>query len=113
MRSRWSKPGMCLPDLQVVASGVGWAEGRREGGSARAFGGLDDLGDDDLGDAAGVMSAGVAVRAEAGALLVGHDAVCELGCLSAGRSRWSMRGWRSRRSGCLGLPVEALARPSG
>ena len=35
-RSRWSKPGMCLPDLQVVNSRrAGCAEGRREGGSAR------------------------------------------------------------------------------
>jgi hypothetical protein len=36
---------------------------------------LDDLGDDDLGKAAGVMPAGVAVPAEAGAQLAGHDAV--------------------------------------
>jgi hypothetical protein len=36
---------------------------------------LDDLGDDDLGDAAGVMPAGVAVLAEADAQLAGHNAV--------------------------------------
>jgi len=42
---------------------------------------LDDLGDDDLGDAAGVMLAGVAVLAEADAQLVGHDAVWGFGCL--------------------------------
>jgi hypothetical protein len=67
---------MRLPDLQVVNSRrAGCAEGRREGGSARALGGLDDLGDDDLGDAAGVMPAGVAVLAEADAQLAGHNAV--------------------------------------
>jgi hypothetical protein len=46
---------------------------------------LDDLDDDDLGDAAGVMLAGVAVQAEYDAQLAGHDAVWGFGC----PFRWS------------------------
>ena len=46
---------------------------RRVGGSARAAGGLDDLGDDDLGDPTCVLLAGVAVLAKFGAHVAGHD----------------------------------------
>jgi hypothetical protein len=42
---------------------------------------LDDLGDDDPSDAAGVMLARVAVQAEFDAQLAGHDAVWGFGCL--------------------------------
>ena len=46
---------------------------RREVRSARAAGGLDDLGDDDLGDPTCVLLAGVAVLAKFGAHVAGHD----------------------------------------
>jgi hypothetical protein len=74
---------------------------------------LDDLGYDDLGDAAGVMPAGVAVPAEVGAQLAGHDAVwvrvsfplvaVDGPCEGGGRDDPAAQGCR----------VEALARPPG
>jgi hypothetical protein len=50
-----------------------WAAGQRKDRSARVLRGLDDLGDNDLGDAVGVLLAGVAVLAEFGAQVAGYD----------------------------------------
>ena len=90
--------------------------GQKAGGRgwwARAVGGLDDLGDDDLGDAAGVMLAGVAVLAEFDAQLAGHDAVWGSGVFPLAGADGPGEGGDRDDQAAGKDRVEVLARPPG
>jgi len=74
---------------------------------------LDDRGDDDLGDAAGVVPTGVAVPTEAGAQLAGHDAVRGSGVFPLVAVDGPCGGGDRDDPAAQGYRVEALARPPG
>ena len=74
---------------------------------------MDDLSDDHLGNAAGVMRAGVAVPAEVGAQLAGHDAVWGFGCLFPLVAVDGPCEGGDRDDPAAQYRVEVLARPPG
>jgi len=74
---------------------------------------LDDLGDDDLGDAAGVMPAGVAVLAEADTQLAGTTPGGGSGVFPLAGADGPCGGGDRGDPAAQGYRVEALARPPG
>jgi len=113
-RARWSKPGTCLPGLRSLTPAVRTA--RKAGGRVGQRG--------PLGAWVITVATISAMRPVScwpvspclrspGAQLAGHGAVWGSGVFSAGRSRWSRRGRRSRRSGCRGRPGRGIGQAAG